>query len=235
MFVERCVYIVDDDEAVRDSLSVLLESRTYAVKSFGSAPEFLAAAPSLPVGCLIVDIRMPEMDGLELQQCLTRRGLSFPLIVITGHGDVPLAVRVMKAGAVDFIEKPFTSEAILNSLDMALSRLSAPSEQDPTAIAAAAAAKLALLSPREREVLEGLIAGLPNKTIAYDLAISPRTVEVHRARVMDKMGARSPSELVRLALAAGVRPSSSVTKSELTLPAARSLHAPNRASRKVRQ
>jgi two-component system, LuxR family, response regulator FixJ len=201
---ERSVYIVDDDEAVRDSLSVLLESRTYAVKSFGSAPEFLAAAPSLPVGCLIVDIRMPEMDGLELQQCLTRRGLSFPLIVITGHGDVPLAVRAMKAGAVDFIEKPFTSEAILNSLDMALSRLSAPSEQDPTAMAAAA--KLALLSPREREVLEGLLAGLPNKTIAYDLAISPRTVEIHRARVMDKMGARSLSELVRLALAAGMRP-----------------------------
>ena len=186
MPAERCVYIVDDDEAVRDSLSVLLESRTYAVKSFGSAPEFLAAAPSLPVGFLIVDIRMPEMDGLELQQCLTRRGLSFPLIVITGHGDVPLAVRAMKAGAVDFIEKPFTSEAILNSLDMALSRLSAPLEQDPTAIAAAA--KLALLSPREREVLEGLIAGLPNKTIAYDLAISPRTVEIHRARVHGQDG-----------------------------------------------
>ena len=148
---------------------------------------------------------MPEMDGLELQQCLIERGLDFPLIVITGHGDVPLAVRAMKAGAVDFIEKPFTSEAILNSLDMALSRLSAPREQDPTAIAAAA--KLALLSPREREVLEGLLAGLPNKTIAYDLAISPRTVEIHRARVMDKMGARSLSELVRLALAAGVRPS----------------------------
>src|SRR5438046_3064265 len=119
---ERCVYIVDDDEAVRDSLSVMLESRTYAVKSFGSAPEFLTAAPSLPLGCLIVDIRMPEMDGLELQRCLTGRGLSFPLIVITGHGDVPLAVRAMKAGAVDFIEKPFTSEAILNSLDMGLSR-----------------------------------------------------------------------------------------------------------------
>jgi two-component system response regulator FixJ len=205
MAPERCIYIVDDDEAVRDSLSVMLEARTYAVKSFGSAPEFLAAAPSLPLGCLIVDIRMPEMDGLELQQCLTGRGLSFPLIVITGHGDVPLAVRAMKAGAVDFIEKPFTSEAILNSLDTALSRLSAPSEQDPTAMAAAA--KLALLSPREREVLEGLLAGLPNKTIAYNLAISPRTVEIHRARVMDKMGARSLSELVRLALAAGVRPS----------------------------
>lgn len=189
---ERCVYIVDDDEAVHDSLSVLLESRTYAVKSFGSAPEFLAAAPSSPVGCLIVDICMPEMDGLELQQCLAGRGLYFPLIVITGHGDVPLAVRAMKAGAVDFIEKPFTSEAILNSLDMALSRLAAPSEQDPTATAAAA--KLVLLSPREREVLEGLLAGLPNKTIAYDLAIGPRTVGIHRARVMDKMErAASPS------------------------------------------
>ena len=202
---ERCVYIVDDDKAVRDSLSVLLESRTYAVKSFGSAPEFLTAAPSLPLGCLIVDIRMPGMDGLELQQRLIERALDFPLIVITGHGDVPLAVRAMKAGAVDFIEKPFTSEAILNSLGTALSRLSAPSEQDPTA--AAAATKLALLSQREREVLEGLLAGLPNKTIAYDLAISPRTVEIHRARVMDKMGARSLSELVRLALTAGVRPS----------------------------
>jgi two-component system response regulator FixJ len=203
---ERCVYIVDDDEAVRDSLSALLESKAYAVRSFGSAPEFLAAVPSLPVGCLIADIRMPEMDGLELQQHLIDRSLDFPLIVITGHGDVPLAVRAMKAGAVDFIEKPFASEAILDSLDTALLRLAAPSEQDPTA--AAAEAKLALLSPREREVLEGLLAGLPNKTIAYDLAISPRTVEIHRARVMDKMGARSLSELVRLALAAGVRPNS---------------------------
>jgi two-component system response regulator FixJ len=203
---ERCVYVVDDDKAVRDSLSVLLESKAYAVRSFGSAPEFLAAAPSLPVGCLIADIRMPEMDGLELQQHLIDRSLQFPLIVITGHGDVSLAVRAMKAGAVDFIEKPFASEAILNSLDTALARSSTPSEQDPTAVAAAT--KLALLSPREREVLEGLLAGLPNKTIAYDLAISPRTVEIHRARVMDKMGARSLSELVRLALAAGVRPSS---------------------------
>jgi two-component system response regulator FixJ len=149
---------------------------------------------------------MSEMDGLELQQQLIDRSLHFPLIVITGHGDVPLAVRAMKAGAVDFIEKPFASEAILNSLDTALARLNRPSEQDPTAVAAAT--KLALLSPREREVLEGLLAGLPNKTIAYDLAISPRTVEIHRARVMDKMGARSLSELVRLALAAGVRPSS---------------------------
>jgi two-component system, LuxR family, response regulator FixJ len=206
MSPEPCVYIVDDDEAVRDSLSVLLESKAYAVRSFVSAPKFLAAAPSLPAGCLIVDIRMPEMDGLELQQRLVERGLDFPLIVITGHGEVPLAVRAMKAGAVDFIEKPFAWEAILDSLDMALARLAAPNAQDPAAVAAAT--RLALLSPREREVLEGLLAGLPNKTIAYDLAISPRTVEIHRARVMDKMGARSLSELIRLALAAGVRPNS---------------------------
>src|ERR1700758_2652653 len=135
---ERCVYIVDDDEAVRDSLSVLLESRAYAVRSFGSAPEFLAAAASLPVGCLIADIRMPEMDGLELQQCLIERDLDFPLIVITGHGDVPLAVRAMKAGAVDFIEKPFASEAILNSIGVACRQLSVSDEKDPEKIAAAA-------------------------------------------------------------------------------------------------
>jgi two-component system, LuxR family, response regulator FixJ len=206
MSSKRCVYIVDDDAAVRDSLSVLLEAKGHAVRSFGSAPDFLTAAPLLPVGCLIVDIRMPEMDGLELQQHLIDRSLDFPLIVITGHGDVPLAVRAMKAGAVDFIEKPFASRAILDSIEVAFSRLATPGERDP--IAVAAATKLGLLSPREREVLGGLLAGLPNKTIAYDLAISPRTVEIHRARVMDKMGARSLSELIRLALAAGVQPSS---------------------------
>jgi two-component system response regulator FixJ len=203
---ERRVYIVDDDEAVRDSLSILLESKGYSVRSFASALEFLTAAPSLPIGCLIADIRMPEMDGLELQQHLIDRSLQFSLIVITGHGDVPLAVRAMKAGAIDFIEKPFALEAILDSLEVALSRLTPQDEEDPKKIAAAA--KLALLSPRELQVLEGLLAGLPNKTIAYDLAISPRTVEIHRARVMDKMGARSLSELIRLAMTAGVQPSS---------------------------
>lgn len=205
MLAKRCVYIVDDDEAVRDSLSVLLESKFFAVTSFASAVEFLAAAASLRAGCLIVDIRMPEMDGLELQQHLIDRSIDFPLIVITGHGDVPLAVQAMKAGAIDFIEKPFASDAILHSIEMGLSRLTIPDE-DPTKVAAAA--KLALLSPRELQVLEGLLAGLPNKSIAYDLEISPRTVEIHRARVMDKMGARSLSELIRLALAAGLRPNS---------------------------
>ena len=202
---KRRVYLVDDDEAVRDSLSLLLEAKGYDARGFASAVEFLAAAPSLPIGCLVADIRMPEMDGLELQQRLIERNLEFPLVMITGHGDVPLAVRAMKAGAIDFIQKPFASEAILSSLGVACQRLTGSDPADP--MKAAATSKLALLSPRERQVLEGLLAGLPNKSIAYDLAISPRTVEVHRARVMDKMGARSLSELVRLALAAGVGPS----------------------------
>jgi len=201
---DRHVYIVDDDDAVRDSLAVLLEACGYRVRGFAMAREFLDAAPALPHGCLIADIRMPRMDGLELQQHLAQRRLQFPTIVITGHGDVPLAVRAMKAGALDFIEKPFATPTILASVATALARLDAAAERDP--VGAAAAAKLDLLSSREREVLEGLLAGFPNKTIAYDLAISPRTVEIHRARLMDKMGARSLSELVRLALAAGLQP-----------------------------
>ena len=204
MAADTCVYIVDDDEAVRDSLSCLLEAKGYVVKSFGSALDFLAAAPALPIGCLIVDIRMPKMDGLELQERLKARALGFPMIVVTGHADVPLAVRAMKAGAIDLIEKPFASETILDSLGGALSRLASPNERDPGATAAAE--KLALLSPRERDVLAGLLGGLPNKSIAYDLEISPRTVEIYRARVMGKMGARSLSELIRLALAAGMQP-----------------------------
>jgi len=201
---DRHVYIVDDDDAVRDSLMTLLEACDYRVRSFGTAPDFLETAETIPLGCLIVDIRMPEMDGLELQQRLNERSLKFPMIVITGHGDVPLAVRAMKAGALDFIEKPFATQKILDSVEAALAQLGG--KRDPGA--EAAAAKLDLLSQREREVLEGLLAGLPNKSIAYDLAISPRTVEVHRARVMDKMGARSLSELIRLALAAGLQPKS---------------------------
>jgi two-component system, LuxR family, response regulator FixJ len=201
MPANQFIYVVDDDEAVRDSLSVLLEARGYTVRSFAGAPQFLAAAPSLREGCLIADIRMPDMDGLELQQHLVERAFPFPLIVITGHGDIPLAVRALKAGAVDFIEKPFASDTILNSTAAALDRLARPRDQDLVA-----AERLGMLTPREREVLLGLLAGLPNKSIAYDLAISPRTVEIHRARVMDKMGARSLSELIRMSLAAGILP-----------------------------
>ena len=201
---DNLVYVVDDDEAVRESLSALLEAKSYTVRSFALAREFLAAAPSLRPGCLIADIRMPEMDGLELQRLLTARAFNFPLIVITGHGEVPLAVEAMKAGAIDFIEKPFAAEAILAGIEASSARLAATGEDDQAA--ASAAGRLATLSPREREVLEGLLAGLPNKSIAYDLAISPRTVEIHRAHVMDKMGARSLSELIRFSLAAGLHP-----------------------------
>jgi len=204
MTADQLIYVVDDDEAVRDSLSFLLEARGYTVRSFASARDFLAAAPTLRPGCLITDIRMPEMDGLEMQRQLAARSFNFPLIVITGHGDVPLAVRAMRAGAIDFIEKPFAVEAILASIEAALARLAKTGEDDP--VTATATARLASLSPREREVLQGLLAGLPNKSIAYDLAISPRTVEIHRARVMDKMGAKSLSELIRLSLAAGLQP-----------------------------
>jgi two-component system, LuxR family, response regulator FixJ len=206
MPADQLIYIVDDDEAVRDSLSLLLGTRGYTVRTFASAPEFLAAAPTLRPGCLIADVRMPGMDGLELRRRLVDRAMAFPLILITGHGDVPLAVRAMKAGAVDFIEKPFTAEAILNSAAVALSRLALPGEQDQ--LVATAAARLDQLTPRERDVLQGLLAGLPNKSIAYDLSISPRTVEIHRARVMDKMGARNLSELIRMGLAAGLLPRS---------------------------
>jgi two-component system, LuxR family, response regulator FixJ len=198
------IYVVDDDDAVRDSLSALLVAIGHSVRTFGLAKEFLDAAPKLPVGCLIADIRMPEMDGLELQRALAERSLTFPTIMITGHGDVPLAVWAMKAGALDFIEKPFAAPAILASVEAALRRIEAAEPHDR--VGTAASGKLDLLSPREREVLEGLLSGLPNKTIAYDLGISPRTVEIHRARVMDKMGARSLSELIRLALAAGLQP-----------------------------
>jgi two-component system, LuxR family, response regulator FixJ len=206
MPAERRVYIVDDDEAVRHSLSSLLETEGYASIGFAAAGDFLATAGSLARGCVIVDVRMPGMDGLELQRHLAEAGLDFPMIVITGHGDVALAVKAMKAGAIDFIEKPFSAATILASLAAALaSAPSSPAAADPAA--AEAMSRLALLWPRESQVLAGLVTGLPNKSIAHDLAISPRTVEIHRARVMDKMGARSLSELVRLALAAGVRPS----------------------------
>jgi two-component system response regulator FixJ len=198
------IYVIDDDDAVRDSLSLLLETSGFKVRVFAAATEFLDIVDSLAPGCVIADVRMPEMDGLELQERLAARQARLPIVVITGHGDVPMAVRAMRAGAVDFVEKPFADEAILASVRQALTRLAAAPARDE--LAEAAAARVEHLSPREREVLEGLVAGLPNKSIAYDLSISPRTVEIHRARVMDKMQARSLSELVRLALVAGIQP-----------------------------
>jgi two-component system response regulator FixJ len=204
------IIVVDDDEAVRDSLEVLLAAEGFLVQSFGSAAQLLAE-PQLPArGCLLLDVRMPDMDGLELQRRLVARGVVLPIIVMTGHGDVPIAVRAMKAGAADFIEKPFTAEAIGAAIRQAI----AGGQQRLAQSEAAEAIRLKLeaLTPREREVLERLVLGRPNKVIAYELSISPRTVEIHRARVMEKMQADSLSHLVRLALVAGVQPDSGAGK-----------------------
>ena len=202
----RIVHIVDDDEAVRQSLAFLLSSAGLAVRLYDSASAFLAGLASVKGGCLITDMRMPDMTGLELLHQLRAKACGLPAIVITGHGDVALAVEAMKAGAVDFIEKPFDQEAILTAVKAALER---GGEGGDTA---AIVARLASLSERERQVLEGLIAGHPNKTIAYDLGISPRTVEVYRANLMTKMEARSLSELIRMAILAKVTPTRRTSK-----------------------
>ena len=196
------VHIVDDDEAVRKSLAFLLSSAGHAVRLYDSATAFLGDLSNSNGGCLITDIRMPEMTGIELLGVLKSKACTLPAIVITGHGDIPLAVEAMKAGAVDFIEKPFDDTAILTAVRSALERAAKGKGGDDAAISA----RLTSLSERERQVLEGLIAGHPNKTIAYDLGISPRTVEVYRANLMAKMEAKSLSELIRMAILAKVAP-----------------------------
>lgn len=193
------VHIVDDDEAVRQSLAFLLSAAGIPVRVYDSATSFLQALPSLQKGCLITDVRMPDLTGIELLHRLQAKAIKLPVIVITGHGDIPLAVQAMKAGAIDFIEKPFAEETILSAIQSAKERglkQGARSEGE-----AALAGRLASLSERERQVLEGLVAGNANKTIAFDLGISPRTVEVYRANVMTKMQAKSLSELIRMTLA----------------------------------
>ena len=205
---DRIVHIVDDDEAVRQSLAFLLGSAGLTVRLYDSASAFLAGLSAVKSGCLVTDMRMPDMTGIELLQQLRAKACRLPAIVITGHGDVPLAVEAMKAGAVDFIEKPFDQETILHAVQAALERsFEGEGREDPVV-----AARLATLSERERQVLEGLVAGHPNKTIAYDLGISPRTVEVYRANLMTKMGARSLSELIRMAIIAKVAPTRRAAK-----------------------
>jgi two-component system response regulator FixJ len=194
------VFVVDDDEAVRDSLKILLETEGYRAAAFESAIAFLDGYREGMQGCLLADVRMPDMTGLELQEALAERHIALPVIIITGHGDVPMAVRAMKAGAIDFIEKPFSDTAILDSVRRAMA--SAKQADANQGLAAEAQQRLETLTPRERQVLEWLVRGRPNKIIAFELDISARTVEIHRARVMEKMQAESLSHLVRLALAA---------------------------------
>jgi two-component system response regulator FixJ len=198
------VHLIDDDEAVRQALAFLLASAGHAVRVYESGESFLGTAGSPHLGCIVSDVRMPGIDGLALLRRLKEIGITLPVVIMTGHADVPLAVEAMKAGAVDFIEKPFDDEVLLSAIRVALSRQGEVeqrnAEQDRIR------ARIESLSERERQVLDGLVSGHANKTIAYDLDLSPRTVEVHRANVMIKMGASSLSNLVRMALIAKLQP-----------------------------
>jgi len=192
------VHVIDDDADVRQSLAFLLSTAGIAVRVHESAIAFLQALPTIEGGCIVTDVRMPGMDGIALQRRLKADKSSIPVIVMTGHGDIALAVEAMKAGAVDFIEKPFDDEVLLAAIKSALARRSADRERSTRA--GEIRARIKALSERERQVLDGLVAGKPNKIIAYDLGISPRTVEIYRANVMTKMQADSLSALVRMAL-----------------------------------
>ena len=201
MASEPVIHVVDDDDAVRDSLRFLLETEGFSVRTYETALQLLDAADHLEPGCIVTDVRMPSMSGLELVRRLGALGVDLPVVVMTGHGDVPLAVEAMKAGVVDFIEKPFDHEVMLAAIRAALAKTRGRPADDPQI--AAIRARLEGLSARETEVLDRLVAGKPNKIIAYELGISPRTVEVYRANVMTKTQAGSLSELVRMSLLAG--------------------------------
>ena len=205
MSPDMTVHVIDDDEAMRDSVAFLLDIQGFGVKLYDSGPSFLKAVPSLVGGCILTDIRMPDMTGLELIRRLKADGVDLPVIVMTGHGDVPLAVEAMKAGVVDFIEKPFSHTALVSAVRAALvSRGERGADDTPEQARLDAQQKLADLSPRERDVLAGVVAGKANKAIAFELDISPRTVEIYRANLMAKTGARHIAQLMRIALAAGL-------------------------------
>lgn len=194
--VTPCVYVVDDDAAMRDALTLLLSSVGYLSKAYSGAGEFLDEYDSGQHACLLADIRMPGMSGLELQEELNQRSIDIPIIFITGHGDIPMAVEAMKGGAVDFLQKPFRDQDVLDRINVALQRDFDRREADRDS--SAVRERLATLTPREEEVMKRVVSGQANKVIALDLGVSQRTVEIHRARVMRKMGARSLAELVRL-------------------------------------
>ena len=196
------VYVIDDDEAMRDSLNFLLASTGFDVVLFESAQSFLDALPDLAFGCVLSDVRMPGIDGIELLNRMKARNSPLPIVIMTGHGDIPLAVEAMKLGAVDFLEKPFDDGRLVAMIETAIRRAEPAAKSE--ALTQDIVARVATLSPRERQVMDGLIAGLSNKLIARDYDISPRTIEVYRANVMTKMQANSLSELVRLAMRAGL-------------------------------
>ena len=195
------VYVIDDDEAVRDSLDFMLGTADFHVTLFESAHNFLDTLSSIEFGCVVSDVRMPGIDGIELLKRLKASPSLLPVVIMTGHGDVPLAVEAMKLGAVDFLEKPFEDDRLIGMIEAALRQAEPGAKSE--AITLEIASRIAALSPRERQVMDGLIAGLSNKLIAREYDISPRTIEVYRANVMTKMQAASLSELVRLAMRAG--------------------------------
>ncbi len=199
---EPIIYVIDDDEAVRESLEFLLKTAGLAVRSFDSAQSFLDVLPEIRSGCIITDVRMPEITGIDLLRRVKEMGLDIPVIVITGHGDITLAVEAMKIGAVDFLEKPFDDDTLLDAVRASLTRTVSTAQRN--AELSEIHDRLAALSNRERQVLEGLVAGKANKVIAFDLGISPRTVEIYRANLMTKMQANSLSDLVRMAMVAGI-------------------------------
>lgn len=198
----RTVHIVDDDDAIRQSVGFMLRKARYAVETYASGTAFLKATTRETGGCVLLDVRMPEIDGLEVQARLAEQGITLPVIMLTGHGDVTLAVRAVKAGAIEFLEKPFERLALLAAIDEALSQAG----RNATSHLAAtdASIRLAALTVRERDVLDGMVLGRPNKLIAFDLGIATRTVEVHRANLMEKLSARSLSDVLRIAFAAGL-------------------------------
>ncbi|HQZ13597.1 MAG TPA: response regulator FixJ [Devosia sp.] len=198
MTTNTVVHIVDDEEAVRNSLAFLLTSAGFAVRVHQSATDFLKVAPQVENGCLITDLRMPDIDGVELLRRLKAAGALLPAIVVTGHGDVHMAVEAMKNGAIDFLEKPFSDDVLIESIRRAAAR--AAERMQSAAATELVRLRIDSLSERERQVLKGVIAGHPNKTIASELGISPRTVEVYRAGLMGKMQARSLPELVRMVM-----------------------------------
>jgi two-component system response regulator FixJ len=199
---DTMIYVIDDDDAVRQSLEFLLATAGYKARGFDSAQAFFDVLPEIEAGCIITDVRMPEITGIDLLRKVKETKPGLPVVVITGHGDVALAVEAMKIGAIDFLEKPFDDDGLIAAVKAALSNAADNGKRQ--AELGAINDKLAALSNRERQVLEGLVAGHPNKTIAFDLGISPRTVEIYRANLMTKMGANSLSDLVRMAMLAGI-------------------------------